>query len=168
MPESSTNTAPIKSPVKANKMGVVVKSPKNSTGINLPVVTTTSPKPIINEPDFNEADLPVIQGSFTISKTEADITEKKPDITETKAKPEKSTTVSPRKTTFKETSVTSAPYKIPGNKGKVTKVESTTPVSTTLKTTVSTTRSTSVTTPITTEEGITENQFKGKSSSHLI
>ncbi|ERL95867.1 hypothetical protein D910_00491 [Dendroctonus ponderosae] len=133
-------------------MGVVLKSTKNSTAFSS--VTSTA-KPIIkDEPEFNEEDLPVIQGSFMISKTEADITQKKTGTSETKGRPDKPTNAPTRKTTFKESSVTSAPYKIPGIKGKITKVISpTAPSSTTPLTTQSTT-----TTPTTSK---TTSKFKG-------
>ncbi|XP_066259069.1 uncharacterized protein [Euwallacea similis] len=133
-----TTTLSPKNAVKSNKMGVVLKSAKN-------VSVTTTAKPIINEPDFNEEDLPVIQGSFKISKTEADITEKKTE--ETKARTEKSTSIATQQTTFKETSVTSATYKIPGNKGKVTKVVTPEAISSTITISTTTAASAVPTTP---------------------
>uniref|UniRef100_A0AAR5PWV3 Peptidase S1 domain-containing protein n=1 Tax=Dendroctonus ponderosae TaxID=77166 RepID=A0AAR5PWV3_DENPD len=149
---ASGPTVPPKNSLKPNKMGVVLKSTKNSTAFSS--VTSTA-KPIIkDEPEFNEEDLPVIQGSFMISKTEADITQKKTGTSETKGRPDKPTNAPTRKTTFKESSVTSAPYKIPGIKGKITKVISpTAPSSTTPLTTQSTT-----TTPTTSK---TTAKFKG-------
>lgn len=161
-----------KNNVKSNKTGVVLKSSKNATGFS-PMTTS---KPLVkDEPEFNEDDLPVIQGSFKISKTEADITEKKTEVSETKVKQDKATNAPTARTTFKESSVTSAVYKIPGTKGTITKVVSptvsisTTPLTTSTNTTT-TTRSTASstvsisTTSVTTSVDGFENilKFKGK------
>ncbi|XP_060516368.1 serine protease nudel-like [Cylas formicarius] len=109
-PSHITSASNSKSSSKSK--GVVLKSPKN---------ITTSPKPFLkDEPDFNEEDLPVIQGSFKISKTEADITEKKTDAATTKAKTSTTSTTTMKITTVKESSTTSAFYKITTDKPKPT------------------------------------------------
>lgn len=150
---TSSPTVPAKNTLKPNKMGVVLKSSKNSTSFSS--VTSTA-KPIIkDEPEFNEEDLPVIQGSFMISKTDADITQKKTGTSEAKGRADKPTNAPTRKTTFKESSVTSAPYKIPGTKGKITKVISPTAPSPTTPLTTQSTTITTTTTPKTTPK------FKG-------
>ncbi|XP_076262079.1 uncharacterized protein LOC143197460 isoform X2 [Rhynchophorus ferrugineus] len=168
-PSAVTSPPPsFKSNVKSGKMGVVLKSPKNMTVSP----STTSSKPIIkDEPEFNEEDLPVIQGSFKISKTEADITEKKTEAPVQKVKIEKTTSAPTKKTTFKESSVTSALYKIAGDKTKVgvtaTTTTSTTTTSTktpvTTKQAATTTSSTTTTSTTTTSRSTTVpiKEFKG-------
>ncbi|XP_008190743.1 uncharacterized protein LOC103312277 isoform X2 [Tribolium castaneum] len=89
-----------------NKTSVVLKTPRKNT-----TLTTTLPvKKKTDEIEIKEEDLPVVQGSFKISKTDADITEKKTENVST-PKP-KITTQATKTTTIKETSVTSALYKI--------------------------------------------------------
>lgn len=106
--------------------------------------TTTS------EPEFKDEELPVIQGSFQISKTEADITEKKNVTTSQRPATKKASTL-------RETSVTSAFYKIgtaekqpkpSTSKPPSTKTITTTTKPTTSSTPSSTTPFTSPTTPI--------------------
>ncbi|XP_030746349.1 uncharacterized protein LOC115875103 isoform X2 [Sitophilus oryzae] len=121
-PSTVTSTPTIKSNLKSNSMGVVLKTKSSTT---LAPTTTTSKSATKDEPEFNEEDLPVIQGSFKITKTDADITEKKTEASAVKTKPEKVTSASVRKTTFKESSVTSALYKIAGDKSKTTTAAST-------------------------------------------
>ncbi|CAH0562093.1 unnamed protein product [Brassicogethes aeneus] len=97
--------------LKAIKTGVVIKTHNH----NVSHITVPTKKPIVkDEIDIKEEDLPVIQGSFKISKTEADITEKKTEPTTTNKSPTVKVTFpsSIKKTTFKESAVTSALYKI--------------------------------------------------------
>ncbi|CAH1103275.1 unnamed protein product [Psylliodes chrysocephalus] len=106
-----------------------------------PALTIPAKKPAATEEleQIKDEDLPVVQGSFKISKTDADITEKKTELSTIKPKP---TQPSIKKTTFKESSVTSALYKIAAVE-KVTKktnsineeFDNTTPKSSTTSTT---------------------------------
>lgn len=57
--------------VKSN----VVRKPNSN--LTLTAHIPVKRKPIIEEPEINEEELPVVQGSFKITKTEADLTEKK-------------------------------------------------------------------------------------------
>ncbi|CAG9855145.1 unnamed protein product [Phyllotreta striolata] len=108
-----------------------------------PVLTIPTKKPIVEETDIAKEDvLPVVQGSFKISKTDADITEKKTDHSTNKPRPTEKTTQATytKKSTFRDSSVTSALYKIAAVE-KVTKNEdveiysSTKPTTTTPSTT---------------------------------
>jgi hypothetical protein len=138
-----TATKPKDMTVKPTKNGVVLKSPRN-TSANLPVK-----KKVVEEIDVKDEDLPVIQGSFKISKTDADITEKK---TENTPKP-KSTTLPTKTSTLKDTSVTSALYKIAAieklSKTSTTKAKPTATTAATI-TTPPTTATTTTTTTTTT------------------
>ncbi|KAJ3639838.1 hypothetical protein Zmor_003173 [Zophobas morio] len=132
--ESYQRTATKPKDPKPTKSGVVVKSPPLTT--NVPVKKKTASE----ETESKEEGSPVVQGSFKISKTDADITEKKTDNTTPKPK---STTLSTKATTLKDSSVTSALYKIAAIE-KLNKTSST--ISTTTTTTTSTTTATTKTT----------------------
>lgn len=125
-----------------NKTSVVLKSTRKNT-----TVTTTLPvKKKTEEVEIKEEDLPVIQGSFKISKTDADITEKKTENVST-PKP-KTTTQTIKTSTLKETSVTSALYKI----AAIEKISKTS-TSTTTTTSTSTTQKPHFSTPQIFNEG---------------
>ncbi|XP_019869370.2 serine protease nudel isoform X2 [Aethina tumida] len=160
------HTSPVLKPkenFKTIKSGVVLKT-HNYNISHLPVPPTRK-LPVKEDTSIKEAedtddvgDLPVIQGSFKISKTEADITEKKSETTT--AKPYTKISQSPtKKTTFKESSVTSALYKIAAVE-KVTKTPTTTPkiiptsslTTKTITTPSTTVMSTTSTTPSATKE----------------
>lgn len=112
------------------------KETKTSKGVvfkttTRPTIKSTTTKQI-DEIEINENDLPVVQGSFKISKTEADITEKKTDKTISKVR---STTTTNKPTTRKE-AVTSSLYKIAAiEKLKISSTSSTTSTTTTTDTT---------------------------------
>lgn len=125
-----------KEPTRITKTGVVLKTPRqngSSVSTSLPVKKKINSEEI----EINEDELPVVQGSFKISKTDADITEKKTDQVTARSKVEKPTTLSPKKVTVKDTSITSALYKI----AAIEKVNK-------FATTSSTSKSNTVTTPV--------------------
>nr|XP_023014445.1 cell wall protein DAN4 [Leptinotarsa decemlineata] len=146
-PVSSSHVVPTDSRkvVVTTKPSVVLR-PSNKTTTSHAHIPK---KPIVIDDleNIKEEDLPVIQGSFKISKTDADITEKKTEQSTSKPKiSEKTTTSSVKKSTFKESSVTSALYKIAAvekvtkQPGTSTTKQSTSVSPTTLK--ISTTSST--------------------------
>ncbi|XP_017781082.1 PREDICTED: serine protease nudel-like isoform X2 [Nicrophorus vespilloides] len=138
---------------------VVLHKPTAKPNLTVTADLPVKKRPIVEEIDIKEDNLPVIQGSFKISKTEADITEKKsiPTTFETTHKPK--TTSSQKVPTLKETAVTSAPFKL-ATAEKSPKPSSTTTTTTatttsTAKTITSTTSTTTTTEKTTTTERTT-------------
>lgn len=121
--------------VKSN----VVRKPNSN--LTLTAYIPVKRKPIIEEPEINEEDLPVVQGSFKITKTEADLTEKN-----NQAKP-KPISISKKVLEFTTLPVITTTVSPSTSKTTITKF-------TTLKPTKFTTRTTSQL-PITSKEPVT-------------
>ncbi|XP_050497311.1 uncharacterized protein LOC126878565 isoform X2 [Diabrotica virgifera virgifera] len=127
------------------KTNVVLRSYTNKTSATIAVSTNKPAEPVMKSvpehtDQIKEHHVPLIQGSFKISKTDADITEKKIEQSTVKFKPEKPTQAFSKKSTFKESSITSALYKM-GAVEKVTKqsalpIENTNSVSSTTTSTI--------------------------------
>lgn len=136
-----------KEKILQTRMGVIRKPAVIQSNISV----TSGHKvksPANDEPDINEDELPVIQGSFQITKTDADITENKHpnrDFTKSASRPKETTTEHHKSKPTRPAVTTRKNYTDIRNKIVTSPIPPKTTVTTTLKTTTTTVPTTVVT-----------------------